>query len=164
MKPTALRSSRDRLVGVLKTIQNARRVGEATYLTDGIYRDGQLFRFACSDLNERYARRRIDLVVAYDSTALPLAAPLAYFVGTGLAVLQPTARGPILDLQSIPAGCRTLLVADILDRGTGLASGVALLRQGRGELVEIVTLLEVAASEGAKTLAPVPTYSVCKIT
>lgn len=164
MKPTALRSSRDRLIGALKTIQNARRVGEATYLTDGIYRDGQLFRFACSDLNERYARRRIDLVVAYDSTALPLAAPLAYFVGTGLAVLQPTARGPILDLQSIPAGCRTLLVADILDRGTGLASGVALLRQGRGELVEIVTLLEVAASEGAKTLAPVPTYSVCKIT
>jgi adenine/guanine phosphoribosyltransferase-like PRPP-binding protein len=69
-----------------------------------------------------------------------------------------------LDLQSIPEGCRTLLVADILDRGTQLASGVALLRQGKGELVEIVTLLEVVASEGAKTLAPVPTYSVCKIT
>ncbi len=148
----------------MKTIQNARRIGEATYLTDGIYRDGQLFRFACSDLNERYARRRIDLVVAYDSTALPLAAPLAYFVGTGLAVLQPSARGPILDLQSIPEGCRTLLVADLLDRGTQLASGVALLRQGKGELVEIVTLLEVVASEGTKTLSPVPTYSVCKIT
>lgn len=147
----------------MKTIQNARRVGEATYLTDGIYRDGQLFRFACSDLNERYARRRIDLVVAYDSTALPLAAPLAYFVGTGLAVLQPSARGPVLDLQSIPAGCRTLLVADILDRGTQLASGVALLRQSQGELIEIVTLLEIAASEGAKTLRPIPTYSVCRI-
>ena len=163
MRTSALRSSRDRLLGAVKTIQNARRVGEATYLTDGIYRDGQLFRFACSDLNERYARRRIDLVVAYDSTALPLAAPLAYFVGTGLAVLQPSARGPILDPQSIPAGCRTLLVADLLDRGTQLASGVALLRQGKGELVEIVTLLEVVASEGAKTLSPVPTYSVCKI-
>jgi adenine/guanine phosphoribosyltransferase-like PRPP-binding protein len=164
LRTSALRSSRDRLLGAVKTIQNARRVGEATYLTDGIYRDGQLFRFACSDLNERYARRRIDLVVAYDSTALPLAAPLAYFVGTGLAVLQPSARGPILDLQSIPEGCRTLLVADLLDRGTQLASGVALLRQGKGELVEIVTLLEVVASEGAKTLSPVPTYSVCKIT
>ena len=164
MRTSALRSSRDRLLGAVKTIQNARRVGEATYLTDGIYRDGQLFRFACSDLNERYARRRIDLVVAYDSTALPLAAPLAYFVGTGLAVLQPSARGPILDLQSIPAGCRTLLVADLLDRGTQLASGVALLRQGKGELVEIVTLLEVVASEGAQALSPVPTYSVCKIT
>ena len=163
MRTSALRSSRDRLLGAIKTIQNARRVGEATYLTDGIYRDGQLFRFACSDLNERYARRRIDLVVAYDSTALPLAAPLAYFVGTGLAVLQPSARGPILDLQSIPEGCRTLLVADLLDRGTQLASGVALLRQGKGELVEIVTVLEVVASEGAKTLSPVPTYSVCKI-
>jgi adenine/guanine phosphoribosyltransferase-like PRPP-binding protein len=146
LRTSALRSSRDRLLGAIKTIQNARRVGEATYLTDGIYRDGQLFRFACSDLNERYARRRIDLVVAYDSTALPLAA-----------------RGPILDLQSIPEGCRTLLVADLLDRGTQLASGVALLRQGKGELVEIVTLLEVVASEGAKTLSPVPTYSVCKI-
>jgi len=164
LRSAALRSSRDRLVGAVKTIQNARRAEEATYLTDGIYRDGQLFRFACSDLNERYARRRIDLVVAYDSTALPLAAPLAYFVGTGLAVLQPSARGPVLDLQSIPAGCRTLLVADLLDRGTQLASGVALLRQGKGELVEIVTLLEVVAAEGAKTLSPVPTYSVCKIT
>jgi len=164
LRSAALRSSRDRLVGAVKTIQNARRAGEATYLTDGIYRDGQLFRFSCSDLNERYARRRIDLVVAYDSTALPLAAPLAYFVGTGLAVLQPSARGPVLDLQSIPAGCRTLLVADLLDRGTQLASGVALLRQGKGELVEIVTLLEVVAAEGAKTLSPVPTYSVCKIT
>ena len=163
LKTTALRSSRDRLVSAVKIIQNARRTGEPTYLTDGIYREGQLFRFACSDLNERYARRRIDLVVAYDSTSLPLASPLAYFVGTGLAVLQPSARGPILDLQSIPAGCRTLLVADILDRGTQLASGVALLRQGKGELVEIVTMLEIGASEGAKTLAPVPTYSVCKI-
>jgi adenine/guanine phosphoribosyltransferase-like PRPP-binding protein len=163
LKTTALRSSRDRLAAAVKSIPNARRAGEATYLTDGIYRDGQLFRFACSDLNERYARRRIDLVVAYDSTSLPLAAPLSYFVGTGLAVLQPSARGPILDLQSIPTGCRTLLVADILDRGTQLASGVALLRQGKGELIEIVTLLEVGPAEGAKTLAPVPTYSVCKI-
>ena len=163
MRTAALRSSRDRLVSAVKTIENARRMGEATYLTDGIYRDGQLFRFACSDLNERYARRRIDLVVAYDSTALPLASPLAYFVGTGLGVLQPSARGPILDLKSIPEGCRTLLVADILDRGSQLASGVALLRQGKGELVEIVTLLEVTSSGGAKTLSPVPTYSVCKI-
>ena len=163
MRTAALRSSRDRLVSAVKTIENARRMGEATYLTDGIYRDGQLFRFACSDLNERYARRRIDLVVAYDSTALPLASPLAYFVGTGLGVLQPSARGPILDLKSIPEGCRTLLVADILDRGTQLASGVARLRQGKGELVEIVTLLEVTSSGGAKTLSPVPTYSVCKI-
>ncbi|MEY5062737.1 MAG: hypothetical protein RLZZ112_701, partial [Verrucomicrobiota bacterium] len=57
MRTAALRSSRDRLVSAVKTIENARRMGEATYLTDGIYRDGQLFRFACSDLNERYARR-----------------------------------------------------------------------------------------------------------
>ena len=146
-----------------KTIPSARPSGEDAYLTDGIYRDGQLFRFACSDLNERYARRRIDLVVAYDSTSLPLASPLSYFVGTGLAVLQPSARGPILDLHSIPEGCRTLLVADILDRGTQLASGVARLRQGKGDLVEIVTLLEITASQGSKTLAPVPIYSVCKI-
>jgi len=163
VKAAALRSSRDRLAAAVKTIQSARQDGESAYLTEGIYRDGQLFRFACSDLNERYARRRIDLVVAYDSTSLPLAAPLAYFVGTGLGVLQPSARGPILDVQSIPAGCRTLLVADVLDRGTQLASGVALLRQGKGELIEIVTLLEIAASEGSKTLAPVPTYSVCTI-
>jgi adenine/guanine phosphoribosyltransferase-like PRPP-binding protein len=54
-------------------------------------------------------------------------------------------------------------VADVLDRGTQLASGVALLRQGKGELVEIVTLLEIGASEGSKTLAPVSTYSVCTI-
>ena len=163
MKTATLRSSRDRLAAAVKTIPSARPSGEDSYLTDGIYRDGQLFRFACSDLNERYARRRIDLVVAYDSTSLPLASPLSYFVGTGLAVLQPSARGPILDLQSIPEGCRTLLVADILDRGTQLASGVARLRQGKGDLVEIVTLLEIAASQGVKTLAPVPTYSVCRI-
>lgn len=163
MKVAALRSSRDRLVAAVKTIPSARHAGEPAYLTEGIYRDGQLLRFACSDLNERYARRRIDLVVAYDSTSLPLAAPLAYFVGTGLGVLQPSARGPILDIQSIPTGCRTLLVADVLDRGTQLASGVARLRQGKGELIEIVTLLEIAASGGSKTLAPVPTYSVCTI-
>ena len=163
MKTAALRSSRDRLAAAVKTIPSARPSGEDAYLTDGIYRDGQLFRFACSDLNERYARRRIDLVVAYDSTSLPLASPLSYFVGTGLAVLQPSARGPILDLHSIPEGCRTLLVADILDRGTQLASGVARLRQSKGDLVEIVTLLEIAASQGSKTLAPVPIYSVCKI-
>lgn len=163
MKTATLRSSRDRLAAAVKAIQNARRAGEPTYLTDGIYRDGQLFRFACSDLNERYARRRIDLVVAYDSSSLPLASTLAYFVGTGLAVLQPSARSAVLDIQSIPDGCRTLLVADVLDRGTQLASGVARLRQGKGELIEIVTLLEVTASEGAKTLAPLPTYSVCRI-
>ena len=55
------------------------------------------------------------------------------------------------------------MVADVLDRGSQLASGVALLRQTKGELVEIVTLLEIAASNGSKHLAPIPTYSVCTL-
>lgn len=163
LRTATLRSSRDRLTAAVKTIQNVQRAGEATFLTDGIYRDGQLFRFACSDLNERYARRRINWVVAYDSTSLPLASPLAYHLGTGLAVLQPSARGPLLDVNTIPAGNRILLVADILDRGTQLASAAAILRKSQGELIEIVTLLEIVASAGAKTLAPICTYSVCQV-
>ena len=163
MKTPALRSARDRLLGAVRTIESARRAGEPQYVTDGIYRDGQFFRFACADLNERYQRRRIELVVAYDSSAIPLASPLAYFTGCGLGVLQPSGRGPILDLASVPAGCRILMVADVLDRGSQLASGAALLRQSKGELVEIVTLLEIAASNGSKSLAPIPTYSVCTL-
>jgi adenine/guanine phosphoribosyltransferase-like PRPP-binding protein len=55
------------------------------------------------------------------------------------------------------------MVADVLDRGSQLASGAALLRQSKGELIEIVTLLEIASSQGSKNLAPIPTYSVCTL-
>ena len=163
MKSPTLRSARDRLAAAVRTIESARTAGESSFLTDALYRDAQFFRFACADLNERYPRRRIDLVVAYDSSALPLAAPLAYIVGGGLGILQPSGRAPILDLQSIPAGCRFLLVADVLHRGTQLASAVTLLRQSKGELVEIVSLLEITSAQGSKLLAPLPTYSICSL-
>lgn len=163
MKSPALRSTRDRLLGSIRTIESARHAGEPSYITDGIYRDGQLFRFACADINERYQRRRIEMVIAYDSSALTLAAPLAYFAGCGLGIIQPSSRGPLLDLQEIPAGCRLLLVADVLHRGSQLASAATLLRQSKGELIEIVTLLEVAEANGAQLLAPISTYSVCSL-
>ena len=122
-----------------------------------------MFRFACADINERYQRRRIEKVIAYDSAALPLAAPLAYFAGCGLNVIQPTGRGPILDLESIPQGCRLLLVADVLHRGSQLASAATILRQSKGELIEIVTLLEIASAKGSELLSPISTYSVCSL-
>jgi len=163
MKSPTLRSTRDRLLAGIRTIESARRAGEPNYITDAIYQDGQLFRFACVDINERYQRRRIERVIAYDSAALPLAAPLAYFAGCGLSVIQPSSRGPLLDLQNIPSGCRLLLVADVLHRGTQLASAATLLRQSKGELIEIVTLLEIASAKGSELLAPIPTYSVCSL-
>ena len=163
MKSPALRSTRDRLLGSIRTIESARRAGEPNYITDGIYQDGQLFRFACADINERYQRRRIEKVIAYDSAAIPLAAPLAYFAGCGLNVIQPTSRGPILELESIPQGCRLLLVADVLHRGSQLASAATILRQSKGELIEIVTLLEIATAKGSELLSPISTYSVCSL-
>lgn len=163
MKSPALRTARDRLAGAVKIVESARNATEPEYITSAIYNEGQLYRFACSDLNERYPRRRIGLIVAYDSSALPLAAPLAYFTGCGLSVLQPSARGPHLDLESVPPGCRMLLVADILHRGSQLASAVTRLRQSKGELIEVVSLVEIAEGGGSQTLAPVPTYSVCTI-
>ncbi len=158
MKSPALRSTRDRLLASIRTIESARRAGEPNYITDGIYQDGQLFRFACADINERYQRRRIEKVIAYDS-----AAPLAYFAGCGLDVIQPSSRGPILDLESIPQGCRLLLVADVLHRGSQLASAATILRQSKGELIEIVTLLEIASAKGSELLSPISTYSVCSL-
>lgn len=163
MKTPALKSARDRLAAAVKVVNSARHATEPDYITSAIYTDGQSYRFACADLNERYPRRRIGLIIAYDSAALPLASPLAYFTGCGLGVLQPSARGPLLDLETIPDGCRMLLVADILHRGTQLASAVTRLRQSKGELIEIVTLVEIAEAGGSQTLAPLPTYSVCTL-
>ena len=37
MKSPALRSTRDRLLGSIRTIESARRAGEPNYITDGIY-------------------------------------------------------------------------------------------------------------------------------
>jgi adenine/guanine phosphoribosyltransferase-like PRPP-binding protein len=54
-------------------------------------------------------------------------------------------------------------VADVLHRGSQLASAATLLRQSMGELVEIVTLLEVTEAKGAQRLAPISTYSVCSL-
>jgi hypothetical protein len=51
MKSPALRSTRDRLLAGIRTIESARRAGEPNYITDAIYQDGQLFRFACVDIN-----------------------------------------------------------------------------------------------------------------
>jgi adenine phosphoribosyltransferase len=139
--------------------------------------DGKLFRQVIDAFVARWEKERIDKVVGIESRGFIFAAPLAYRLGAGLAIVRKPGKLPWevireayaleygeatveLHVDAVGPGERVLVVDDVLATGgTAEAVGRLVTRQG-AELVSYSFLVELGFLDGAKRLGPAKVHSL----
>jgi adenine phosphoribosyltransferase len=133
--------------------------------------DPVLFRRVIDALADRWRGERIAKIVGIESRGFIFAAPLAYAIGAGLAIVRKPGKLPYrtireiyaleygedsveLHVDAVKPGERVLLVDDLLATGgTAEAAKRLVLRQG-GEVVGYSFVVELGFLKGALRLGP----------
>jgi adenine phosphoribosyltransferase len=139
--------------------------------------DAKSFREVIDAFAARWKGERIDKVVGIESRGFIFAAPLAYKLGAGFAIVRKPGKLPWevireayaleygeatleLHIDAVGPGERVLVVDDVLATGgTADAVGRLVSRQG-AELVSYSFLVELGFLNGAKRLGPGKVHSL----
>ena len=136
-----------------------------------LLRTGTAFRTAIRALARRYARRRVDAIVAIESRGLLVGSALAYTLGVGVVPVRKKGKLPhktyratyaleygqdTLEIHqdALRQGDRVLVVDDLLATGGTMAATIQLITQCGGRIVEAAFLIELTALRGRARLAP----------
>ncbi len=144
-----------------------------------VLQDAAAFRAVIDRLADRYETARPDAIVAVESRGFILGAALAYRLGIGLWLVRKPKKLPFkkhrveyaleygtdaleMHVDAIAPEQRVVIVDDLLATG-GTASATIQLAQKVGAVVqECAFVIELGFLDGAKRLAPVPTFSLIK--
>jgi len=131
--------------------------------------DARAFRVAIDRLAEPFVGQRIDKVVGIESRGFFLGGPLALALGAGLVIVRKKGKLPwktrsvTYDLEygsdtlemhedAVAPGERVLVVDDLVATGGTCAATVELVREGGGNVVACVFLVEIERLEGRAKL------------
>jgi len=124
-------------------------------------------------------RGRIDMVLGIESRGFIIGAPVAYALGTGLAVGRKPGKLPAstfsaqyaleygndtLEIHRDAFGhpCRVLIVDDLLATGGTAGAAIALVNQLGGEVVACAFVIELAFLRGRERLRPHRVFSLAE--
>ena len=127
--------------------------------------DGNAFKQVIDALTSTHLNQKIDKVVGIDARGFLIAAPLAYKLNTGIAIIRKKGKLPSetvsqeykleygnntieMHKDSILAGERVLLVDDVLATGGTMKAAVDLVKRLKGEIVGIDFLIELTFLNG----------------
>ena len=130
----------------------------------------QAFDHAVESMARRFESVELDAVAGVDARGFIFAAPLALRLGLPLVIIRKKGKLPFdthsqsYDLEygtdsleihtdAIPAGCRTLIVDDLLATGGSLAAAAALVERSGGSVAGIAVAIELADLRGRDKLA-----------
>ncbi len=136
-----------------------------------------IFRKVIDHLAERYLDRGISKVVGVDARGFIFSAALAYAIGAGMVPVRKEKKLPhktikeIYELEygsdiveihvdAIDRGEPVLVVDDLLATGGTLGATCQLVQKLGGNIVEVMTLIELSFLDGRKKLHNLPYYSV----
>ncbi len=137
---------------------------------------GAAWRETVNLMADRY-RGRIDVVLGIESRGFLIGSALAYALGCGIAVVRKPHKLPaatfsasyaleygtdMLEIHqdAFPVGSRVLVIDDLLATGGTAEATISLVRQLRGEVVEVAFLIELTFLNGRKRLAPCEVFSL----
>ncbi|MDD2731889.1 MAG: adenine phosphoribosyltransferase [Candidatus Pacebacteria bacterium] len=127
--------------------------------------DKDILKKIIDELALPYLDRKIDKVVGIDARGFILAAPLAYRIGAGLAIVRKKGKLPFRTISkeyaleygsntiemhedSIYQGEKVLIIDDVLATGGTMEATVELINQLKGEIVGIDFLIELISLNG----------------
>jgi adenine phosphoribosyltransferase len=138
--------------------------------------DGDALRWIIDRLADRY-RDRVDAIVGIESRGFIAGAPLAYALGVSLVVVRKPGKLPYkttsvsyeleygtdsleMHVDAVHEGQRVAIIDDLLATGGTARAAVELLEGAGAQVVECGFVFELAFLDGAKRLAPTPTWSL----
>jgi adenine phosphoribosyltransferase len=128
-------------------------------------------------LARRYADAKIDKVVGIESRGFIFGAPLACELGAGLIPARKLGKLPYeiiqesysleygtntitMHVDAIKPGERVLVIDDLIATGGTIAASCKLVERLGGQIVEVVTIIELTALGGRELLGDRPFYSL----
>ncbi len=139
--------------------------------------DKDAFVFVINNFAERFADKKIDAVVGIDARGFLLAAPVAYKLGAGLAIVRKPGKLPrkticedytleyaanTLEMHedAISPGQNVLIVDDVLATGGTMEATVKMVRKLGGNIVGIGFLMELGFLNGRDKLKDFEIFSL----
>ncbi|MBU4149520.1 MAG: adenine phosphoribosyltransferase [Candidatus Omnitrophica bacterium] len=137
------------------------------------------FREVVDKLAERYAGKDIDAVVAVEARGFIFGSALAYKLGAALVPVRKKGKLPFktfsatytleygkdsleIHEDAFKPGARVLLIDDLLATGGTLGAVVELVKKLKGEIQEIVFVIELSDLKGREKIKDFPVYSMVK--
>lgn len=134
------------------------------------------YRSVIDDFALRYAKARLDVVIGIESRGFLFASTLAYALKLPLALVRKHGKLPhpkishsyeleygsdTIELHetAVHPGTRALLIDDLLATGGTALAACQLIEKMGGEIVEIATVIELAALKGRERLQQYDVYS-----
>lgn len=141
--------------------------------------NGRKFKEVVDKLAKRYAGKDIDAVVAVESRGFIFGSALAYKLGAAFVPVRKKGKLPFKTLSAaytleygkdslevhedaFKPGARILLIDDLLATGGTLGAVVELVKKLKGNIQEIVFIIELLDLKGREKLKDFPVYSLIK--
>ena len=142
-----------------------------------LLQSGAVFRQVIDRFATRYAKQRVDAVVAIESRGLIFGAALADRLGAGLIPVRKAGKLPAKTIQatytleygegvlevhadSLSAGKRVVLIDDLLATGGTMGAVIELIEHFRVYLIEVAFVIELTALGGRGRLGNHPLFSL----
>ncbi len=144
-----------------------------------LLKDGKKFKEVIDKLARRYAGKDIDAVVAVESRGFIFGSALAYKLGAAFVPVRKKGKLPFKTLSAaytleygkdslevhedaFKPGARILLIDDLLATGGTLGAVVELVKKLKGNIQEIVFIIELLDLKGREKIKDFPVYSLIK--
>lgn len=141
--------------------------------------DAAAFKQAVDDLSNHYAGQKIDKIACMEARGFIFGAPLAYTLGTGLAIIRKPGKLPYKTHQlsyeleygtdtleihqdAVLPGEKVLIIDDLLATGGTTWAVVELVKKLKGDIVGIGFLIELAFLNGRDKLEGYDIFSLIK--
>ncbi|MBI3046000.1 MAG: adenine phosphoribosyltransferase [Candidatus Harrisonbacteria bacterium] len=139
--------------------------------------DQKAFREIIDELTAFFKDEKVDKVVGIDARGFLLAAPVAYLLGAGQAIMRKKGKLPHqtiveefdleygrtkmeIHIDAIKKGERVIIIDDVLATGGTAGAAVRMVNQLGGEIVGLGFLLEIGGLGGRKQLRDYPIRSL----
>ncbi|MDO8424754.1 MAG: adenine phosphoribosyltransferase [bacterium] len=144
-----------------------------------VLNDPKAFKALIDKSTSLYKNKKIDVVVGIDARGFLLAAPVAYKLNAGLAIVRKKGKLPFkcicqdysleygtasieMHIDSIRPGQRVLLIDDVIATGGTIRAAADLVEKLGGKIVGILFFIELKGLKGKEKLKKYPIKSLVK--
>lgn len=134
-----------------------------------VLEDPECFRYVIDRFTAWAQERRTELVTGIESRGFLFGAPIAYRLGVGMAVVRKQGKLPRETLRvrapneyavehfemhkdSVPPGCRVLIIDDLIATGSSSISAIDLVQKLGGHVVGFAALVELSFLKGGDAI------------
>ncbi|MFQ5458218.1 MAG: adenine phosphoribosyltransferase [Myxococcota bacterium] len=169
--------AKEYLASLIRNVADFPKAGIVFKDITPLLQDARGLRLAVDLMGAPYEGAGVDIVLGVESRGYLFAAPLAFKLGAGLALVRKPGKLPYkkrsasyaleygtdtieIHEDAIIPGQRVLLADDLIATGGTAAAALELVQKAGGEVVALTFLVELAFLTGREKLAPHAVHSV----